>query len=195
MLQLPELSAVVVPTVPFTEDTRVTVLLASAVPVKVGVVSLVMLSVFELPVSVPSVISGTEGAAGANVSIVMARAGEAGLIFPAVFVAVAVILWLPSVRTLLVMLQLPIKFAVVVPMILPVTDDIRFTVLFACAVPVNVGVLSFVMLSVLEMPVSVPAVMLGVEGAGGTDASIIIARAEDAGLTLPAASVAMTVML
>ena len=44
---------------------RLIVLLASAVPVKVGVVSLVILSVLEMPVSERSVRLGVEGAAGA----------------------------------------------------------------------------------------------------------------------------------
>ena len=46
----------------------VTVELASAVPVKVGVASLVALSVFDAPVSEPAVRSGAEGAFGISVS-------------------------------------------------------------------------------------------------------------------------------
>jgi len=92
MLQLPDPSAVAVPTIPSTEDIRVTVLFASAVPVKVGVLSFVMLSVFEIPVSVPSVMSGVEGAVGDDVSMVMAKAEDTVLVLPATSVAVAVIL-------------------------------------------------------------------------------------------------------
>ena len=92
MLQLPEPLAVAVPTVPFTEDIRVIVLFASAVPVKVGVVSLVRLSVSDVPRSVSAVISGVDGAAGADASMVMARADDATLVFPAASVAVAVML-------------------------------------------------------------------------------------------------------
>jgi hypothetical protein len=47
-----------------------TVLPASAVPVNVGVVSFVILSVFEEPLSVAAVMSGVDGAAGAVLSIV-----------------------------------------------------------------------------------------------------------------------------
>ena len=46
------------------------------------------------------------------------------------------------------------------------------TVAFASDVPVNVGVVSFVSLSVLEFPLSVPAVMSGVDGAPGAFVSI-----------------------
>ncbi len=61
-----------------TPSTKIsTVLLASVVPVKLGVVSLVMLSVLEVPVSLPAVRSGVPGAAGAVVSIVRFKAEEA----------------------------------------------------------------------------------------------------------------------
>ena len=92
------------------------------------------------------------------------------------------------------MLQLPRPFAVAVP-IIPLTEDIRVIVLFASAVPVKVGVVSLVLLSVLELPVSVPAVILGAEGAGGTVASMVMARDEDATPVFPAASAALAVML
>ena len=56
---------------------RVTVLPASAVPVKVGLVTLVMLSVSDTPVSDAASRSGADGAAGAMVSMVTARAADA----------------------------------------------------------------------------------------------------------------------
>jgi hypothetical protein len=70
-----------------------TVLLA--VPMKVGVVSLVMLSVLKTPVSEAASRSGMEGGAGAAVSIVTGSAPEGADSFPASSVAVAVMLWLP----------------------------------------------------------------------------------------------------
>jgi hypothetical protein len=70
----------------------VTVLPASAVPVNVGVVLLVILSVLDDPLSLAAVRSGVEGAAGAVVSIVMVNALEATETFPAASVALAVIL-------------------------------------------------------------------------------------------------------
>ena len=58
------LSAVVVPMEELLEKSS-TVLFASAVPVKVGVVSVVILSVLELPVSESAERSGVDGAEGA----------------------------------------------------------------------------------------------------------------------------------
>ena len=51
----------------------------------------------------------------------------------------------------------------------PIDDPllIRLIVLFASAVPERVGVVSLVILSVLETPVSERSVRLGVEGAAG----------------------------
>lgn len=88
----------VVPSVPSTELVTVTVLFASAVPLNVGVVSDVRLSVLDEPRSEPAARSGMEGAAGAEVSIVIAKADEADDVLEAASVAVAVILWAPVVR-------------------------------------------------------------------------------------------------
>ena len=69
MLQLPEPSDVVVPsTVVPSVSYKVTVLLAVAVPLKTGVVLLVMLSELDAPESVTLVMSGALGAVGAVVS-------------------------------------------------------------------------------------------------------------------------------
>ncbi len=73
-----------------------TVRLAPAVPVKVGVVSLVLSSVLEEPLSLPAARSGVEGAAGAVVSMVMFSAAEATDWLPAASVALAVIAKVPS---------------------------------------------------------------------------------------------------
>ena len=94
--QFPLPSAVAVPTVPSTSLDSVTVLFASAVPEIVGVVSLVMSSVLELPVSDPAARSRDAGAAGAVASTVTLNADDAELVFPAVSVAVAVRLCAPS---------------------------------------------------------------------------------------------------
>src|SRR5947207_2805339 len=86
-VQPPAPSAVVVPRdVPPRNSS--TVLLASAVPVKVGALMLVLLSVDEIPLSLAVVMSGVE-TAGAVVSIVMVKPGEAAEAFPAASVAVA----------------------------------------------------------------------------------------------------------
>ena len=88
-LQFPLLSAVVDPKELLPAKSS-TVLLASAVPVKVGVVSLVLLSVFELPVSEPLSRSGVDGAAGAAASMLIVNSAEASDSFPVASVAFAV---------------------------------------------------------------------------------------------------------
>src|SRR5205085_504504 len=110
MVQLPLPSAAAVPRRVLPVKS-LTVLPASAVPVKVGVVLLVRLSVFELPVSLAAVRSGADGVLGAAVSIVMLRALEAVLVLPATSTAVAVMLCVPMARILLVMVQLPLPSA------------------------------------------------------------------------------------
>jgi hypothetical protein len=72
------------------------------VPVKVEVLSLVMLSVLELPVSLAAAKSGVEGALGAPVSIVTLKFDEAALTLPAASVAVAVNACGPSARVVAV---------------------------------------------------------------------------------------------
>ena len=84
-------------------------LLASAVPVKVGVVSLVRLSLLDAPVSESAARSGTEGAAGAVLSMVMERLGDAASALPATSKGFAVKLWFPSPSAVLtVKLQSPV---------------------------------------------------------------------------------------
>ena len=80
---------------------------ASAVPVNVGVLSLV---------AVP--LAGVEmtGAEGATVSIVMATADEAGEVFPALSVAFADILWGALLNVLVVADHAPVLLVVVVAM-------------------------------------------------------------------------------
>ncbi|TYZ39287.1 hypothetical protein C2U33_25250, partial [Ralstonia solanacearum] len=97
--QLPEASAVVVPS-SVVPSKMLMVLLASAVPVSVGVASLVLPPAVMAPVTgeTVSVTVVMTGAAGAAVSTVRANAKLVALTLPAVSVAVAVRLWLPSVR-------------------------------------------------------------------------------------------------
>jgi hypothetical protein len=87
---MPLLSVAAVPITPTPVRLTVTVLLASAVPLNTNVVSLVIRSVDEDPVSV--VIAVIDGALGPLVSIVMLKALDAALVFPAVSVALAVML-------------------------------------------------------------------------------------------------------
>ena len=97
---MPEPSALAVPsTVVPLVSYSVTAALASAVPVNVGVVSLVRLSVLEAPESEALVRSGAEGAL-ILVSMVRTSAAEA-----AVLGAVIVKLWMPAANTPVVKLQ------------------------------------------------------------------------------------------
>jgi hypothetical protein len=90
--QFPLVSALAVPSDVVPPRNNSTVELASAVPVKVGVLIFVTLSVVELPESLAAAKSGVEGAVGALVSIVTLKALDAALVFPAVSVALAVML-------------------------------------------------------------------------------------------------------
>ena len=84
--------------------------------------------------------------------------------------------------------QSPLPSAVVVPK--DVIPEKSSTVLLASAVPVRVGVVSVVILSVLELPVSEAASRSGVDGADGDAVSIVIVKALEAVEVLPAGSVA-----
>ena len=74
--------------------------------------------------------------------------------------------------------QSPLPSAVVVPK--EVMPEKSSTVLSASAVPVRVGVVSVVILSVLELPVSEAASRSGVDGADGA----IQSNSEDVGVVL-----------
>jgi hypothetical protein len=187
MVQLPLEFAVVLPICVEPSNSR-TVLPAAAVPVKVGVVSLVRLSVVDDPESDAAIKSGVDGAA-TGALMVIERAADAGLVLPAVSVAVTVMMCVPCARGELVTVQLPLEFAVAVP--IWVVPAYTFTALPASAVPVKVGVVLVVMLSVFDAPVSEAAVKSGVDGAA-TEVSILIERAPDVGLVvLPDVAVAV----
>ena len=68
------------------------------------------------------------------------------------------------------------------------------TLLFASAVPVKVGVVSLLRLSLLELPLSDAVIRSGVDGVA-VEVSIVRLSAEDAEDVLPASSVAFAVML
>lgn len=142
----------------------------SAVPEKLGVVLLVMLSVAEVPVSVAASRSGIDGAAGAVVSIMTDKAELAVETFVALSVAVAVIDLVPDVRAEVVMVYAPPEDAYPVPTLTPpfkiVTSE------FPSAVPEKVGVVSLVMSSVLEEPESLAESRLGTDGEAGAAVSI-----------------------
>lgn len=92
-VQLPEPSAVVVPTT-VVPSYNVTVALASAVPDSTGAVLEVMLSVLDDPLSDDAARSGADGIAGATVSIEMVDDDDA--VLPATSVATALRVNVPS---------------------------------------------------------------------------------------------------
>src|SRR6266478_4285929 len=109
-----------------------TVLPASAVPVNAGVVSLVMLSVFDAPVSLAAVRSGVDGGSGAVLSTVKVVLGPAApALLPAVSVAVPAAMEIPSVPSPVMPERLTVR---VLPV--PVTPTV-----VASAVPVLFNVM------------------------------------------------------
>ena len=87
---------------------------------------------------------------------------------------------------------MPLPFAVALP-ITPGPTRVTVTVLLASAVPFSTKVVSLVIRSLLEDPVSV---VIPVKlGSPGADVSMVTLRAPDATLVLPARSVALAVML
>src|SRR5204863_323057 len=124
-------------------------------PLKVGVVSPVMLSLVDEPVSEAVSRSGLLGAAGALASITTDSALDS-LLTSTPFLLRAVMLCVPLARADVVMVHAPeVPLAVALPFTVPSTSSsmVRFEML-AGPTPEKVGVVSLVLLSVLETPVS-----------------------------------------
>ncbi len=117
MLQLPEPSAVVVPSnvVPSVSYSLTVAPASAPLPVTVGVVALVRLSVLLVPVSDPLARSAAPEAVGVVVSIVTVKPADPALVLPAASVTLVVKVWSPALSVLDVMLQLPEPSAVAVP--------------------------------------------------------------------------------
>ena len=170
-LKLPLASATAVQSVT-PPSVTFTVLPGSAVPVMIGVLSLV------LNVSVGVT---TTGAAGATVSTVTASGVLTGPVLPAGSVAVAVRLCGPLVSGVVgVQLQLPAPSATAVHTVVPLGLSLTVTVLPGSAVPLRVGVV-------------LPTVPVGelIDGLSGAVVSTVKFTGV-AGLVLPAGSVAVT---
>jgi hypothetical protein len=133
------------------------------------------------------------GAPGAAVSMVTDSAFEAVLTLPSASADLAVMLWVPLARLEAMMLHVPV--ALVIPVPTAVAPSYRVTVLAASAVPVKDSAVILVILSVFDTPVSDAVVRSSAFGAAGAVASMVIVKAPDAMLTLPAASVALVVIL
>jgi hypothetical protein len=106
---------------------RVRVLLASAVPLRVG---------RRVPTAAPKAGCVTTGADGEVTSTVKEMEAESALVLPAASVAAALTLWLPSARLVESTLQEP-PVAVVVPT--RTVSTYTLTVLPASALPLKVG--------------------------------------------------------
>src|SRR4051794_3624602 len=104
---------------------------------------------------------------GATMSTVIDSAPEAVPV-PDAFVAVAVMLCGPLAKAVMTATVYAPPVAVPPPTCVP--SEKIFTVLPTSAVPVNVGVVVLVMLSVLLAPVSLASVMSGVLGGAGVEA-------------------------
>lgn len=162
-------------------------------PLKSGVVSLVTLSVSLEPLSVAAVMSGVPEAAGAVVSIVKDRPGLAAEVLPAASPAVTVTVCAPAPRAEVAMLYaLPLHVAE--PTLLPSTSTVIMSPFVQ--LPVKVGVVTLVRLSVLLEPLSLPALRSGATpGALGALVSIVIDKPELTAEIFPAVSVLVAVML
>ncbi len=159
-------------TVPFNET--VTVLWASAVPERTGVVALT---------NAPLAGVSTTGAEGATVSTLKELGLETGLVLPAASVARAVAEWSPCESAVLgVKLQWPELSASAVPATIPSKDTV--TVLWASAVPEMRGV---------EVLTMAPLAGVTTNGATGATVSTVKERELVAGPVLPAASAAWAV--
>ena len=148
---------------------RLIVLLISAVPLIVGVVTFVVVDDVDIV-----------GCAGFVVSIVKATGSDAVDIFPAASVAVTVKTKSCSEREGLVIVKEPSVFAVVDPNSVDPLNS--FTILPASAVPLIVGVVTFVVVDDVD-----------IVGLPGAVVSIVNETESEAVDIFPAVSVAVTV--
>ena len=171
---------------------KVTVLPLTQETVKSGVVSDVILSVDEEPESVVAVISGAPGAASATVSIVTDKLEEDPDWFPAGSVCFVVMVWEPFERDDAVTVA-GLDEQVAEPT--EAAPSYKVTVAFTSQVDVKDGVLSLVILSVEDEPVSDEAMRSGAPGAAGAVVSMTNVLTERGLLGFEAASVTVIVQL
>ena len=167
---------------------------ASSEPEKTWLATLVTKSVLEAPPSFDSA-RLVKVRTGGVLSICTVRPADMAPVLPAASVAWAVMRWLPSFSLLLAMRQVP-STATALPSTVP--PSYRVTVAPASAVPVKTGMVSAVMLSLSEMPLSELGFRSGTDGAAGASVSKCSTGVVPAPPALPAASVyepAATVML
>ena len=165
----PTVVVAVLQVLPLSRDTSTVspaTMLALVVPEIVCAAVLVMKSVEELPVSAENAVVAMV-AVGAVVSIVTVKPADAALVLEAASVALAVSVCEPWLNVLLVIDQMPLPLAVALPSSVVPSVSYNLTVEFGSAVPVNVPVVMLVMLSVEELPLSLPEVRSGVPGGEG----------------------------
>src|SRR5437868_4663131 len=159
-----------------------------------------MLSVLDDPVSEAAVMSGADGAAAA-VSIVTASPAEAALVLPAMSVCLAVRVWLPLDSVELVIDQLPEPSATPVPRtVVPLVSNSVTVAPASAPPPVHTGVVSLVLLRVLDVPGSEAAAMSGVDAAaaaqsGADVVAAVVSLVLDSPATFPYASPFLSVCL
>jgi len=159
-----------------------------------------------VPVSYEESSRTDHGWRGATVSIVNERVADELLTFPAPSVAIAWMTFMPSVNADEVMDHDPVAPVggaplAMVPDVVPVPTTVvvppkveySVTRLPASAVPVMVGVLSFVMSSDVDRPALSLAIARSRLVGATVAVSIVMASALDDELTFPAASVAIAV--
>ena len=120
----------------------------------------------------------------AVVSIVTVLPFDAPLALPAASVAVAVMVCVVWLSTEVVMLHLPLPSATTLPTWVAPSNS--FTVLLASAVPVKVGVVTLVSLSVLDEPESDDGAKTGDDGDDGALRSSVTMKEAEAPLWIPA---------
>ena len=155
----------------------------------VGVLSLVLLSVLDEPVSLDAKRSGVPLAAGEVVSMVTESVEESLETLPAGSVCFAFTRYTPSVVSAELVIETVDEAHVPVPR--TVAPDWRLTEAPVSQLTVKVGVLSLVTLSVLKSPVSEPAWRSGVPVVPGVDVSMVTARVDESDETFVAASVCL----
>ena len=165
----------------------------AALPVNESVFSDVMSSMLERPVSLFVARFSSDGASGTDASIMILRDLDAVLTLPALSVAFEVIEWGPSFKTEDVILHAPSSPDLVTPSDIAPERNIS-TEAKGSAVPVKVGVVSDVKLSVVSTPVSLSVSISGTEG-DLTDESIVTLIGDEALLEFPALSVPRAVMM
>ena len=122
----------------------------------------------DAPLSEPAIRSGLEGTAGNVVSTVTTSPIDAELVLPDEVVCFTVKVCMPSINGALDIDQAPDTVAIVVPSSVVPSVSYRLIVAPAWApMPLSRGVVSLVMLSVANAPVSEVALRSGALGAAG----------------------------